>query len=134
MAYLSQFSTYRYVTPLFGILTSRRLKQGVKRRSKPIQSRDIEQNVKVILTFLIARSLILTTFTFCSISLDWIGVGRRFTPCWKHLLVRIPKSGISYLYIKNWLSYAVLKKCIRNYDSSCNYNHPYTPQLRFISD
>ena len=73
-AYLSQFSTYRHETTLFGIVASRRFQRGVKRRPTPIQSRDIEQNVKVILPFLIPRSLILTIFTFCSISLDWIGV------------------------------------------------------------
>ena len=106
-AYLSQFSTYRYETPLFWILTGRRFQRWVKRRHTPIQSRDIEQNVKVILPFLIPRSLILTIFTFCSISLDWMGVGRCSTHRWRRLLVRISKSGASYLYVENWLKYTV---------------------------
>ena len=95
-AYLSQFSTYRYKTPLFGIVRSRCLSQGVKCCSSPTQSRDIEQNVKKVRI----------TFTFCLISLYWVG---RFTPCKKHLLLTILKSGVSYLYVENWLRYAFLK-------------------------
>ena len=97
--YLSQFSTYWYKTPLFGIVRSRCFLRGVKRRSRPTQSREIEQNVKKNWT----------TFTFCSISLDWVGQERCFTPHKKHLLLTIPKSGVSYLYVENWLRHAVLK-------------------------
>ena len=85
MTYLSQFSTYRYETALFGIVRSKCSKRGVRRRSKPTQSRDIEQNVKKISIFLM----------FCSISLDWVGLEQRFTPRKKHLLLTIPKSGVS---------------------------------------
>ena len=55
------------------------------------------------------QTLILAIITFCSISLDWMGLERRFTPPKKHLLLTIPKRGVSYMYIKNWLRYAVLK-------------------------
>ena len=109
-AYHSQFLTCWYKTTLFGIVTSRHFQQGVKRPPTPIQSRDIEQNVKVILPFLMPHDLIPTIFTFCSISLQWMGVWRRFTHRWKRLLVTIPKSVVSYLYVENWLRYAVLKK------------------------
>ena len=106
-AYLSQFSTYRYETPLFGILTSRRFQRGVKHRPTPIQSRDIERNVRMVRIRIRPNKNGKITFTFCSISLDWMGVGQHFTPRWKLLVVRILKSGVSYLCVKNWLRYAI---------------------------
>ena len=41
------------------------------------------------------------------LNISW--VGGRFTLRKKRLLLTIPKSGVSYLYVKNWLRYAFLK-------------------------
>ena len=109
-AYLSQFLTYIYETPLFGIVGKRCLLWDVKRRSRPTQSRDIEQNVKIV------RISVCPLFDFCDylhvfINISWLGWPRTtFHPVRKMLLLlTIPKSGVSYLYVKKWLRYAILK-------------------------
>ena len=56
-----------------------------------------------------AQTLILPIFTICTISLYWVGLEQCFIPRKKYLLLTNPKSGLSYLYVKNWLRYAVLK-------------------------
>ena len=75
-AYLSQFLTYRYETSLFGIVTSRRFQRLVNRHT-PIHCRDIEQNVKIVGIRSRGIKNGKITFTFCSMSLDWMGLERR---------------------------------------------------------
>ena len=48
-------------------------------------------------------------FTLGSIYTDWVGQERRFTPQNIDLLLTIPKSGVWYLYVENWLNYAHIK-------------------------